>query len=56
MWAENIMEIIRKRRGQVIPYKSRGFKNTYIVNNYMGPGMQIYAVLRVLCKESSFAI
>lgn len=44
MWADNRTEIIRKMRGQVVPEKSRGCKNRYIVHNCMGPGMQIGAV------------
>lgn len=44
MWADNRVEIIIKMRGRVVPEKSREGKTGYIINNYMGPVMQIYAV------------
>lgn len=43
MWADNRMEIIRKMRGQVVPEKSRGCKNRYVVN-CICPGMEMCAV------------
>lgn len=37
-------------RGQVVLEKKRGCKNRYVVNNCIGPDLQIYAVQCVLCK------